>query len=89
MTGDDAPMCTNCEDGTTATSRCKECSEMLCVLCVKAHKRVRLTRDHRIIPFNTLSPPPVTTISGSPSSIASSLVIKINYVIKQFFFNFI
>ena len=46
--------CTNCEDGATAMSRCVECTEFLCSVCVTAHKRFRLTKDHRIILLDAL-----------------------------------
>ena len=46
--------CTNCEDEATANSRCLECAEFLCSKCVMAHRRIRMTKDHRIIPLDTL-----------------------------------
>lgn len=48
-------VCGNCDEGTTATCRCRDCSEYLCDSCVKAHLRVRLTKDHCIL-----------RLSGSP-----------------------
>ena len=38
----------NCAEGSRATSFCKKCQEYLCDNCVKAHQRVRLTKDHYI-----------------------------------------
>ncbi|KAH3769948.1 E3 ubiquitin-protein ligase TRIM71-like [Dreissena polymorpha] len=38
----------NCAEGSRATSLCKNCHEYLCDNCVKAHQRVRLTKDHYI-----------------------------------------
>lgn len=46
--------CTNCEDGAPATSRCLECAEFLCSNCVLAHRRIRVTKDHRILSLDTL-----------------------------------
>lgn len=46
--------CTNCEDNSEATSRCLECAEFLCVNCVHAHRRIRVTKDHRILSMDTL-----------------------------------
>lgn len=47
-------LCTACSDNTSAISRCVECSEFLCMCCVSAHRRIRLTKDHKIIPLDTL-----------------------------------
>ena len=47
-------LCTACSDSASAISRCVECSEFLCLCCVSAHKRIRLTKDHKIIPLDTL-----------------------------------
>lgn len=52
VTDDDPALCTSCEEGAIATSRCGDCSEMLCDPCVKAHQRVRITKDHHIIRFS-------------------------------------
>lgn len=41
--------CSNCGDGIWVTSYCKDCSEYLCENCVRAHNRVRLTKDHQIV----------------------------------------
>ncbi|VEN37477.1 unnamed protein product [Callosobruchus maculatus] len=45
-------LCSNCEEGATAFSKCMDCSEQLCDGCVRAHQRVRLTKDHRISRFD-------------------------------------
>lgn len=42
-------LCASCDDGQAATSRCRDCNEALCDSCVRAHQRVRLTKDHFII----------------------------------------
>ena len=41
-------VCTSCDDNSTATSYCLNCSEWLCSVCVQAHQRVRVTKDHEI-----------------------------------------
>ncbi len=46
--------CTNCKDDEYAMSRCVECTEFLCTACVTAHRRFRLTKDHRIILLDAL-----------------------------------
>lgn len=43
--------CSSCNDQTSATSRCTVCNDMLCDACVSAHKRVKLTREHPIVPL--------------------------------------
>lgn len=48
-------VCGSCDEGATAASRCRDCNEYLCDSCVKAHLRVKLTKDHCIL-----------RISGSP-----------------------
>ena len=51
---ENAVKCTNCNDGEDAMSRCVECTEFLCFVCVTAHRRFRLTKDHRIILLDAL-----------------------------------
>ncbi|KAJ8398486.1 hypothetical protein AAFF_G00427410 [Aldrovandia affinis] len=41
--------CAGCE-GTAASGWCVECGEALCSICVSAHQRVRVTRDHTVLP---------------------------------------
>ncbi|MBN3295482.1 TIF1B factor, partial [Amia calva] len=43
-----ADKCGGCQS-TVLSGWCKECEEGLCVLCVRAHHRVRLTRDHSVL----------------------------------------
>uniref|UniRef100_A0A2K6UX88 E3 ubiquitin-protein ligase TRIM71 n=1 Tax=Saimiri boliviensis boliviensis TaxID=39432 RepID=A0A2K6UX88_SAIBB len=38
----------SCDEGNAASSRCLDCQEHLCDNCVRAHQRVRLTKDHYI-----------------------------------------
>ena len=45
------PECRNCDEGYTASSLCRQCNEYLCEKCVGAHNRVRLTKEHTIVPF--------------------------------------
>ena len=46
--------CTNCEDESSATARCLDCAEFLCSNCIHAHRRIRVTKDHRIVSLDTL-----------------------------------
>ncbi|XP_072249482.1 uncharacterized protein trim33l [Leuresthes tenuis] len=43
-----AQICSNC-DGLAATCWCLDCNEALCDECVSAHRRVTLTRSHRLL----------------------------------------
>ncbi|XP_075778078.1 E3 ubiquitin-protein ligase TRIM71 [Pelodiscus sinensis] len=45
------PRCSSCDEGNAASSRCLDCQEHLCDNCVRAHQRVRLTKDHFIERF--------------------------------------
>ncbi|GFR97853.1 E3 ubiquitin-protein ligase TRIM33 [Elysia marginata] len=48
---EDVPhMCTACDEGQEAPFYCVQCEEWLCDSCVDAHRRVRITKDHTIIP---------------------------------------
>ncbi|KAM9384399.1 E3 ubiquitin-protein ligase TRIM71 [Pholidichthys leucotaenia] len=42
------PQCSSCDEQNPATSHCLDCQEYLCDNCVRAHQRVRLTKDHFI-----------------------------------------
>uniref|UniRef100_A0A1B6CSV8 E3 ubiquitin-protein ligase TRIM71 n=2 Tax=Clastoptera arizonana TaxID=38151 RepID=A0A1B6CSV8_9HEMI len=44
-------LCRGCDEGTVVTSKCRDCNEVLCDNCVRAHLRVRLTKDHYIQRF--------------------------------------
>ena len=59
--------CTNCEDSSQATARCLDCVENLCTNCVVAHKRIRQTKDHRILSFEEIQANEVKEIIRCPS----------------------
>ncbi|XP_018618632.1 E3 ubiquitin-protein ligase TRIM71-like [Scleropages formosus] len=42
----EGPCCSCCDEGNRATSHCLDCQEFLCSNCARAHRRVRLTKDH-------------------------------------------
>ncbi len=48
-------MCTNCADGTAATSWCTDCVSFICELCSNAHLRIQSTRSHGITSKQFLS----------------------------------
>ena len=41
-------ICYSCEEGAMASSKCEDCEELLCSDCVRAHQRVKVTKDHKI-----------------------------------------
>ena len=43
-------VCTSCDDNATVSAWCQDCQEWLCEDCVKAHHRVKVTKDHVIRP---------------------------------------
>ncbi|KAF6714508.1 E3 ubiquitin-protein ligase TRIM33 [Oryzias melastigma] len=43
-----AQVCTSCEDNAGTIGFCVECGEWLCMTCVEAHQRVKITKDHKI-----------------------------------------
>lgn len=66
------PVCVSCADGHLVTSRCRDCSEDLCDNCVRAHQRVKLTRDHAIVRYpdnkQTLFGQHVPPVSSAPAT---------------------
>ncbi|CAI5661597.1 unnamed protein product [Oreochromis niloticus] len=54
-------QCSNC-DATSAACWCLDCNEALCGVCVSAHRRVTVTRSHRL-----LHHPPEGNILSSPT----------------------
>ncbi|XP_046354893.1 uncharacterized protein LOC124134215 isoform X2 [Haliotis rufescens] len=53
--------CTDCPEGSTAESRCPECSLYLCKDCTHVHKRHQLTNDHTIISLSDVLQQPLNT----------------------------
>ncbi|XP_072269546.1 E3 ubiquitin-protein ligase TRIM71 isoform X2 [Pyxicephalus adspersus] len=74
------PRCSSCDEGNGASSHCLDCQENLCDNCLRAHQRVRLTKDHFIERFTgpgsrapgcmsgNVSPPSAATTSSSSAS---------------------
>lgn len=50
----EAITCTSCNEGYTAISYCFACKDYLCSRCDKAHRRLRVTRDHSNILLQNL-----------------------------------
>ena len=45
---DEQHPCNSCEDNVMASHYCEDCDEYLCSDCVRAHQRVKMTKDHKI-----------------------------------------
>lgn len=72
--------CSNCGEGSMVTAHCKDCNEYLCDSCVRAHQRVRLTKDHKIISFieeaalmKKSTSVPTMTLASSPTTTAAGV----------------
>ncbi|XP_078602475.1 uncharacterized protein LOC144876737 [Branchiostoma floridae x Branchiostoma japonicum] len=52
--GQDGLLCTTCDEGKPATSRCSECAEFLCEGCESAHRLQRATKGHTLFTFEEL-----------------------------------
>ena len=46
--------CSNCDSASAATSRCVDCGEFLCEKCYSVHKRIRQTKEHKILTISEL-----------------------------------
>ena len=79
--------CTNCEDSSQATARCLDCVENLCSNCVFAHKRIRQTKEHRILSFDEIQANEVKDIIRCPS-FCSVHPREVSFVLFLFFFFF-
>ncbi|XP_068090570.1 E3 ubiquitin-protein ligase TRIM71 isoform X2 [Hyperolius riggenbachi] len=62
------PRCSSCDEGNGASSHCLDCQENLCDNCLRAHQRVRLTKDHFIERFTG----PGNRAPGSSSAATTS-----------------
>uniref|UniRef100_A0A8D0GEL5 RING-type E3 ubiquitin transferase n=1 Tax=Sphenodon punctatus TaxID=8508 RepID=A0A8D0GEL5_SPHPU len=59
-------VCTSCEDNAEANGFCVECVEWLCKTCIKAHQRVKFTKDHTVRQKEEVSPEAVGVTSQRP-----------------------
>ncbi|XP_075562410.1 E3 ubiquitin-protein ligase TRIM71 [Pelecanus crispus] len=66
------PRCSSCDEGNAASSRCLDCQEHLCDNCVRAHQRVRLTKDHFIERFAAAAAPGPAAAAGPAAPLALS-----------------
>ncbi|KAK5873385.1 hypothetical protein PBY51_018431 [Eleginops maclovinus] len=62
-------QCSSCES-SSARCWCVDCNEALCDVCVSAHRRVSITRSHRLLnhpPAGAVCPPPTKFCRLHPS----------------------
>ncbi|XP_038415536.1 transcription intermediary factor 1-alpha-like isoform X2 [Canis lupus familiaris] len=59
-------VCTSCEDNAEANGFCVECVEWLCKTCIRAHQRVKFTKDHTVRQKEEVSPEAVGVTSQQP-----------------------
>ena len=76
-------ICKSCDDQSIATSRCEDCEENLCDECVKAHQRVKVTKDHKITLSRELRAP--SSVSNQHHTPHSEKELEGNFG----FFNFL
>ncbi|XP_069484845.1 transcription intermediary factor 1-alpha [Ambystoma mexicanum] len=58
--------CTSCEDNAEAQGFCVECVEWLCKTCVRAHQRVKFTKEHTVRQKEEVSPEAAGVTSQRP-----------------------
>ncbi|NXI36351.1 TIF1A factor, partial [Galbula dea] len=59
-------VCTSCEDNAEAHGFCVECVEWLCKTCIRAHQRVKFTKEHTVRQKEEVSPEAVGVTSQRP-----------------------
>ncbi|XP_065536899.1 transcription intermediary factor 1-alpha isoform X1 [Lathamus discolor] len=59
-------VCTSCDDNAEANGFCVECVEWLCKTCIRAHQRVKFTKDHTVRQKEEVSPEAVGVTSQRP-----------------------
>ena len=48
------PICQHCDDEETAVSFCSQCAIFLCEFCEKAHKKAKVTKEHKIVSLDEM-----------------------------------
>ena len=62
--GQNTKTCSSCDETAKAAGRCNDCQEDLCDVCVSAHQRVKLTKDHLITWLDKAVKAPAATVSS-------------------------
>ncbi|KAJ8976518.1 hypothetical protein NQ317_009087, partial [Molorchus minor] len=77
VTLEDTSVC-SCDDRGPVFARCVDCNQQLCEACFHAHRRYRLTRNHRITRFNRAVTPPSSRVNSMGSSSQHSSISSCN-----------
>ncbi|XP_014664112.1 PREDICTED: tripartite motif-containing protein 2-like [Priapulus caudatus] len=48
-------LCTCCHRNASATSKCTDCGDLLCMACTDTHRGVTLTRSHHVVSLSELA----------------------------------
>jgi len=67
-----ARNCTGCEENVAASHFCTDCSEWLCEPCAQAHRRVKVTKEHSVVPIDKMSPNASAAAASGNLSAATS-----------------
>ncbi|XP_060100437.1 transcription intermediary factor 1-alpha-like [Heteronotia binoei] len=59
-------VCTSCEDNAEASGFCVECVDWLCKTCIRAHQRVKFTKNHTVREKDDVSSEAVGVTSQHP-----------------------
>ena len=60
----------SCDEGAIASHSCSDCEDNLCEDCVKAHKRMKITKDHKLTPIaNNSSARSISAAAGTPNDV--------------------
>ena len=73
-------ICQSCSDLSPSVAECLTCSSSLCQLCLAAHRRVKLTKDHDLKIFNTAGPvTPGVTLLGCFKSMVDLIKMTLRH----------
>ena len=72
----------SCDEGAIASHSCSDCEDNLCEDCVKAHKRMKITKDHKLTPIaNNSSARSISAAAGTPNDVRFVYIfsVKVNF----------
>ncbi|KAJ8311041.1 hypothetical protein KUTeg_011406 [Tegillarca granosa] len=67
--------CKSTDDDVTAVSWCHDCNEALCQMCVNAHKKLKVSKDHNLKNIDELEDAPVITSVQSCENHKGKIVV--------------
>jgi len=71
-----AHNCTGCEENIAASHFCTDCSEWLCEPCAQAHRRVKVTKEHSVVPVDKMSSNSAAAVTSRNLSAAATSASK-------------